>query len=84
MAGDGASPPQGVQGERVSGFVVGLIEAAAAPRGLIYETGYRSRDRDAVALPAGSLHNTPMVISGGPSEVIRIRRGGRAVNGTGL
>jgi hypothetical protein len=38
MAGDGASPPQGVQGERVSGFAVGLIEAAAAQRGIIYET----------------------------------------------
>ena len=35
----GASPSQGVQGERVSGSLAGLMEAAAAPRGIIFETG---------------------------------------------
>jgi hypothetical protein len=39
MAGNGAFPSEEVQGERVSGFSAGLMEAVAAPRGIIFETG---------------------------------------------
>ena len=39
MAGNGAFPLQGVQGERISGYVAGLVGAAAGSRGIIFETG---------------------------------------------
>ena len=45
MAGNGAFPSEGVKGKRVSGFLAGLMEAVAAPRGVFFETSIDQRDR---------------------------------------
>lgn len=45
MAGNGPFPQEGVQGKRVSGFLAGLLEAAAVPRGVFFETSIDQRDR---------------------------------------
>ena len=71
MAENGAFPSQRAQGERVLGFLAGLVEAAAAPKGIFFETNINQEIGITVALPAGSLHKTPTAVGGGPREVIR-------------